>query len=318
MSGYVAGRLAQVVPLLLLVSVASFALLRLAPGDPAALVYGGEVPAEELAAIRQAWGLDLPLPAQYGRWLSRAAVGDFGRSYADGRPALQVVLDRVPATLLLTVSALVLAVLVGISLGAWAGWRPGSLVDHSLLAGATVVAAVPGFWLGLVAILVFSVALGWLPSAGIVSARGEVGLADRLAHLAMPCAVLALREAAALFRYTRSAVREAAGSDYARTARAKGLREVAVLRAHVLRNALLPAITVVGLFIPRLLSGSVVVETLFAWPGMGRLAIESAFRRDYSVLMAEIMAVGCLVAVTGLLVDLAYAAADPRIRYRRP
>jgi peptide/nickel transport system permease protein len=315
MTRYLARRLLQAVPLMLVISMLSFGLLHLAPGDPAALVYGGEVPANELAKVREAWGLDQPIHIQYLRWLGNVVRGDFGRSYADGRPAAALVWDRVPATLLLTLTALALALALGVGIGAWSGARPRGIVDRVAVVLATVGYSTPNFWLALLLILLFAVWLGWLPSAGMESARGESTWLDRLRYLVLPASVLAVREAAALLRFTRAAVRDAIAADYVRTARAKGLTELVVVIRHALRNALLPVITLLGLFTPRLLSGSVVVETVFAWPGLGRLAIEASLRRDYSVLMGEIMLVGAFVVIGSLLADIGYAAADPRIRY---
>jgi peptide/nickel transport system permease protein len=305
MTRYAVGRLAQAIPLLVLVTVIAFGILHLAPGDPAVLLYGADLSSEQLAQIRANWGLDESLPVQYLKWLGNLARGDLGRSFVDGRPALEVVLERIPATLELTITGLAVAIIVGVSVGSLAALRP-----HSPLGYLATVAA-----LGLLLILVFSVLLGWLPSAGIESLRGSAGPFDRLLHLLMPAFVISLREMGRLIRFTRASLLDVLGQDYVRTAWAKGLTLTHVTRDHALRNALIPIITLLGLSVPQVLSSSIVVETVFAWPGMGRLLVESAFQRNYTVLMAEIVLVSVLVVLGNLLADVAYAAADPRIRY---
>jgi len=312
---YLIGRLGQGIFVLLVVSILAFVLLHLAPGDPAALLYGPDLSAEELRAVRTAWGLDDPLPVQYVRWLSRFLQLDFGRSFADGRPARDVILERLPATLYLTLSALGLALVFGVTAGIVSALRPLSWLDYTITTVSTVLYSAPNFWLGLLLVLVFSVWLGWLPSAGMQSVRGPTSPGDRFAHLILPAFVLSLREVASLTRYTRAGMVEVLSQDYIRLARAKGLPEYRVIVDHAFRNAALPVITLVGLFIPRLVGGSVVVETLFSWPGMGRLVVEAAFARNYPVLMGEVVLVGAVVILGSLLADLAYGLADPRIRY---
>lgn len=315
MTTYLTGRVGQGIFVLLVVSILAFGLLHLAPGDPAALLYGPDLSAEELKAVRTAWGLEDPLPVQYVRWLSRFIQLDFGRSYSDGRPVRDVIFERLPATLYLTVSALGIAVVFGVTVGIISALRPLSWLDYAVTTVSTVLYSAPNFWLGLLLVLVFSVWLGWLPSAGMHSVRGPASPGDRLAHLVLPAFVLSLREVASLIRYTRAGMIEVLGQDYIRLARAKGLPEYRVVLDHAFRNAALPVITLVGLFIPRLVGGSVVVETLFSWPGMGRLMVEAAFARNYPVLMGEIILVGAVVILGSLLADLAYGLADPRIRY---
>ena len=315
MTRYALGRLIQAVPLLILVTVIGFAILHLAPGDPAALLYGADLSADQLAQIRGNWGLDEPLPMQYVRWLGNLVRGDLGRSFVDGRPALEVVLERIPATLELTITGLAVAIITGLTVGSIAALRPHSAAGYLATMAATVLYSLPSFWLGLLLILVFSVLLGWLPSAGIESLRGSAGPYDRLLHLLMPAFVISLREMGRLIRFTRASLLDVLDQDYVRTAWAKGLTLTAVTRDHALRNALLPILTLLGLSVPQILSSSIVVETVFAWPGMGRLLVESAFQRNYTVLMGEIVLVGALVILGNLLADIAYAAADPRVRY---
>lgn len=311
-SRILASRIAQGLFLLLLVSLATFALLRLTPGDPGVLRYGPSATAQELAQFRERWGLDDPLPVQYGRWLGNAAVGDLGRSYLDGRPVLGVIGERIPATLLLAGTALLLATLLGVAAGVVAATHRYSWVDRLVTLLATAFYSTPAFWMGLLLILVFSLQLGWLPSGGMRSPGGPTDLGDLLRHLALPALALALREAGRLARVSRASVLEVLGQDYVRTAAAKGLGKAVIVTRHVLRNALLPILTLLGISVPGLLGGAVVIETVFGWPGMGRLAIESALQRDYPVIMGEVLVVAALALLGSLLADLAYTVADPR------
>lgn len=316
MGSYILNRLLQAVPLLLVITIIAFAVLHLAPGDPAGLLYGTDISAEQMAQIRASWGLDEPLPVQYAKWLGNLLRGDLGRSFSDGRPALQVIAERIPATLQLTLAGLFVALVVGLAVGTLAALRPDSPAGYASTVFATLFYSLPNFWLALLLILIFSVWLGVLPSTGIESLRGATGPVDRLAHLAMPAFVISLREMGRLIRFTRASLLDVLSQDYVRTAYAKGLtvRQVAV--RHALRNALIPVVTLLGLSVPQLLSSSIVVETVFAWPGMGRLLVESAFQRNYTILMGEIVLVGVLVIAGNLLADVAYAVVDPRIRYR--
>ncbi len=311
--GTVLSRLAQSVVLLLLVSAATFALLRSTPGDPGVLLYGPNVSPEDLLQIRERWGLDAPLYEQYARWLANVATGDLGRSYLDGRPVLAVISERIPATLLLAGTALLVATLLGVALGALSARLPASRADYVATLLATVFYSTPAFWLGLLLILLFSVRLGWLPSGGMRAPGAPTGAVDILQHLALPALALALRDAGRLARVTRTAVLEVLAEGYIRAAAAKGLRPATVAFRHVLRNALLPVITLLGMSVPGLLSGAVVVETVFAWPGLGRLAIESALQRNYPVIMGEVLIVATLALLGSLLADLAYTAVDPRV-----
>ncbi len=311
---YLAVRLGQMMAMLLVVSVLAFGLLHLAPGDPAVLLYGSDLSREQLEQVRAAWGLDQPIPVQYVLWLGNMLRGDMGRSFVDGRPALEVILERVPATLALTLTGLVAALIMGPALGTLAAMRPHAFWSRLASFLAVALYSLPSFWLALLVILVFSVQLRWLPSAGMESLRGPSGPLDWLAHLAMPAFVLSLRETGRLMRFTRASVSDILSQDYVRLAFAKGLTEMQVVLRHVLRNAALPIITLLGLAVPQVLSSSIVVETVFAWPGIGRLVVESAFQRNYTVLMGEIVMVSMLVAIGSLLADIGYAWADPRVR----
>lgn len=315
MSRYIVGRLLQAIPLFFLITLIAFGILHLAPGDPATLLYGTEMSPDQRAQIRAAWGLDEPLPVQYVKWLGNLLRGDMGRSFVDGRPALLVIAERIPATLQLTLSGLLVALVLGLSVGIVAALKPYSALGYASTFFSTFFYSLPNFWLALLLILLFSVWLKVLPSAGIESLRGETGLADRLAHLAMPAFVLSLREMGRLIRFTRASLLDVMSQDYIRTALGKGLTMRVVTLRHALRNALIPVVTLLGLSLPQLLSGAIVVETIFAWPGIGRLVVDSAFQRNYTVLMGEIVMVSLVVIAGNLLADVAYAVIDPRIRY---
>lgn len=314
MGRYILGRLLGAIPLLLGISLLSFILIRLAPGDPVSLIYGPDVPPEDIEQIRAAWGLDKPLPLQYLFWLGNFLHGDLGRSYADGRPVLAILLERIPLTLQLTFTALGLALLFGVIVGIISARYRTSLLDSWITVIATACYSIPAFWLGLLLILLLSVKFHLLPSSGVASLRGEPSLGDALAHLAMPAFVLSLREFGRIVRFTRSSLLDVIQAGYIRTARAKGLSERAVLVHHALRNALSPLLTLLGLAIPGLLGSSIVIESVYAWPGIGRLAYEAAIWRNYPVIMGITLLVGALVILGNLLADIGQAIADPRVR----
>jgi peptide/nickel transport system permease protein len=315
MRRYLLARLAQTAVTLLAISVIAFAILHFAPGDPAALLYGPNLSASQLEQIRVAWGLDQPMPLQYASWLSHVVTGDLGRSYVDGRPVLTVIAERIPATLELTLTGLGVALIVGLTAGTLAAMRPRSALGYVVTAVATFLYSMPSFWLGLLLILVFSVWLRWLPSAGMESLRGTSSAFDRLTYLLMPAFVISLRETGRLIRFTKASLLDVLQLDFVRMAEAKGLSEWQAATRHALPNALIPIVTLLGLSVPQLFSSSIVIETVFAWPGMGRLVVESAFQRNYTVLMGAIVIISVLVASGNLLADLAYALVDPRIRY---
>lgn len=315
MTRYILGRLLQVLPSLVVITLIAFAILHLAPGDPAVLLYGTDISTEQLAQIRAAWGLDEPIPVQYVKWLGNLLRGDLGKSFVDGRPALLVIAERIPATLQLTISGMLIALGLGLGAGIIAALKPHSAIGYISTFFSTFFYSLPNFWLALLLLLIFSVWFRLLPSAGMESLRGPSDLLDRLAHLAMPAFVISLREMGRLSRFTRSSLVDVLSQDYVRTAVSKGLTMRQVTVRHALRNALIPVVTLLGLSLPQLLSSSIVVETIFAWPGMGRLVVESAFQRNYTVLMGEIILVSLLVIAGNLMADIAYAVVDPRIRY---
>lgn len=314
MTAVVLQRLLQALVVLLLVSLITFALIHAAPGGPG-ILFDPSLTPEDRVKLAQGLGLDDPLPVQYGKWIVSAVRGDFGRSIMQKRPVTSMIAERVPATLELAIAGLLLTVVIGIPLGVVAATRMNSVWDRLITVGATIGIAMPGFWFGIMLIIVFSVWLGVLPSAGRTTIGLEGDLGDRVLHLILPASVIATFSLAQLAHFTRSSMLEVLSQDYVRTARAKGLSARVVTYRHALRNALIPVVTVLGLMIPRLIGGAVITETIFAWPGMGRLAADAAFQRDYPVIMGITMAVSAVVILTNLVTDIAYTLLDPRIRY---
>jgi peptide/nickel transport system permease protein len=313
-SAYLLRRLGQSIVLLLIVSAIGFALLHLAPGGPLsqfALTPG--MTQADLARIAHQMGLDRPLPIQYWEWFRRMLTGDWGRSYRDNQPVLAVIGAHLPATLELMVSSTLIAVLLGTWVGVLGALRRYSLFDYLATVGAMVALSIPTFWFGLVVIYVFSVELPWLPAGGMYTI-GNGSFVDYLHHLIGPALVLALVTVAIWSRYMRSSMLEVTSQDYVRTAIAKGLPRRVVILRHTLRNALLPMITLAGLQLPTLLGGALVTETVFTWPGMGRLFLDSIGYRDYPVVMGLLMFTALLVLFGNLIADLLYAVYDPRIR----
>jgi peptide/nickel transport system permease protein len=314
MAQFLFGRALQSLLLLWLVSMIGFAILHLTPGGPLsqfALVPG--MTQARLAEIAHDMGLDRSLPVQYWEWASRLLTGDWGRSYRDQSPVLSVIGSHLFATLELMATAILIAVLLGVWIGVMGAVRRYSFADTLATVGAMIALSIPTFWFGLVVIYIFSVRLQWLP-AGSMYTVGDGSLLDFLHHLIAPALVLALVEVAIWSRYMRASMIDVIGQDYIRTARAKGLPERRVLIRHALRNALLPMITLAGLELPALLGGALVTETVFTWPGMGRLFLDSLGYRDYPVVMGILMFSAVLVLLGNLLADILCAVADPRIR----
>ena len=306
MRRYVVGRVVQAVVALIGVTCVAFLLVSLS-GDLAFILLTLEAGEEKRAAFRRIYGHDEPLPVQYARYVSHVARGDFGTSFAFGRPAILVVLERVPATLLLTATAVALGVSVGIPAGVVAAVKVRGPLDRMVMAMVLLGQSVPTFWLGLLMIRIFAVNLRWVPVSGHGTAL----------HLVMPAVVLALYLSALLARVTRSEMLEALVQDYVRTARAKGLSERAVTVAHALKNALLPIVTLIGLQLGALLGGAVVTETVFAWPGVGTLVLDAILRKDYPVVLAAVEFVAFVFIVINASLDLLYGYLDPRLRLSR-
>jgi peptide/nickel transport system permease protein len=313
MAGYILRRLAQAVVLLWIVSVITFALIHTAPGGPA-MLQNPDLGRDQIARIRANLGLDDPLPVQYLRWLRAALRGDFGRSYNTVEPVVRLVGTRLPNTLLLTALALGLAVALAVPLGVLSATYRNTAVDRAIAGVSFLGISTPVFWFGIVLIVVFSVQLKTLPAGGMFQIGAAFSIGDRLRHLLMPVFVLTVANLAEVTRYTRSAMIGALGEDYVRTAHAKGLPAATVLFRHALRNALIPVITIVGVYLPRAVSATAITETVFSWPGMGQLAVQSAATRDYPVVLGATLAVAVFAVGSSLLTDLAYGCADPRIR----
>ena len=314
MARFLIGRLWQSIVLLLLVSLIGFMVLNLAPGGPLsqfALTPG--MTKEALDRIAEQMGLNRPLPVQYLDWLRKLVRGDWGKSFRDNRPVLDVIGSHLFATLLLMGASTLLSMLVGAWIGIRSAVRRGSLFDYSMTVLCFVALSVPTFWIGLVAIFLFSLRLGWLP-AGNMYTVGDGSVRDILIHLVMPTCVLALVNVAIWARYMRTATLEVINQDFVRTAHAKGLAPRRILMKHIVGNALLPMITLAGMQLPTLLGGALVTETVFTWPGMGRLFLDSLGYNDYPVVMGLLMFSAILVLAGNLIADLLVAFVDPRIR----
>jgi peptide/nickel transport system permease protein len=310
---YIVGRVAQGVLVLLVVSMFSYSLIELAPGDPVSARVGAElVDKEFIATLRKEYRLDDPMPVRYLAWLRHAVEGDLGFSTKTRMSVTHEIATRLPATLHVGIGALAIGVLLGISAGSVSAMRPGSLVDRAIILVAVAGVSIPDFFLGIVAILVFSVHFGWLPSSGYVPIwQSPVASVQRLI---LPCAILGLSVAGILARHTRSAMLEVLAQDYIRTARAKGLGETRVMLAHALRNAALPVVTVLSLIVGRVFAGSVVIETVFSIPGLGRYLVSGVQNSDYPVVQAIILLSAIAIVAVNLFADLAYGLLDPRIK----
>jgi len=305
-------RLAGALVVLAIVAVLVFALTRLASGDPMALLLGDQATAADIAQARARYGLDKPLLTQFGLWVGELAQGNLGQSIFLQRPVAQALLERAEPTLFLAFFAVGIAALIGIPCGmAAAIWR-GSAADQAVSSVAMLGASVPSFWLGLILIQLFAVHLGWFPASGY--GDPGMGLGDRLYHLALPALVLGLLNSALIIRFTRASMLDILGEDYVRTARAKGLPERVVMVKHVLRNALVPIITVLGLTVALMIGGTVVTETVFNLPGVGNLVVRAVLRRDYPVIQGTLLVIAAIYVFINLLIDLLYTLVDPRIR----
>lgn len=321
MGRYVTRRLIQAVPLLVAISIIVFAIIELAPGDAAQMYIDpdkGSDP-EYLAQVRESLGLNQPVYVRYWAWLSRTVQGDLGFSFRTRRPVSLEIGDRLPNTLLLGGVSLLMSIVIAIPIGIISALKRYSLLDYVLSTLSLVGISVPVFWVALLLLQVFAIRLNWLPGVGMHSVReqyeGWAAVVDVIRHTILPATVLSLAQTASWSRYQRSALLEVLGQDYIRTARAKGLRERQVIGIHALRNALIPTITLIGLSVPSLVTGAFITETIFGWPGMGRLGVDAINGRDYPIIMAVTMLSALLIVLGNLLADIAYAWADPRIRY---
>ncbi len=317
MTKYALRRVLQSIPLLLGITVLTFAIIHAAPGGPLAL-YSLEpnIAQEDLDRLTAAYGLNDPVPVQYVRWLAKIVHFDFGRSFEYHQPVLTTILDHLPATLELLGVAYLIGITLGILLGVFAATHRGSLGDQVVRVLAVIGSAIPHWWLGLMCIVLLSgSALHLFPAGGMGTVGEDFDLFDHLHHLFLPAVILSTAPLVAYARYIRAQTLEVLGQDYVRTARAKGIRETGVLARHVLRNALIPAITLLGANLAVLVSGAVLIEQVFAWPGMGRVLVQASLQRDYPLIMGGVLLGSALVIIGNLAADLSYGVADPRIRY---
>ena len=317
MGRYIRRRLLTAIPVFFGITLLVFCMFSLAAGDLTDLMGEGSASGAERAALAAALGLDRPLPLRYLDWLAGLLRGELGSSWLNGKPVGELIAQRVGPSLLLTGTGVLLAVAVALPLGIAAAWRPGSAWDRLASALSLVSFGVPGFFLCLAGILVFSVGLGWLPAQGMYEYGVFTGVGDVLRHLVLPAGVVCISGAGELVKQTRAACLEALGEDYILTARAKGLKEGAVMVRHAFRGALLPVLTTVLSHIPHIIGGSVVVEQVFGWPGMGSLLFSGIDQRDQAVVMGVTVVTALTVLATNLLLDLLYGLADPRVRYEK-
>jgi peptide/nickel transport system permease protein len=314
MGRYLVRRLLQVIPLLFGITLLVFLLVNAVPGNPVSdLAFQPGVRPEDVEAIKHSLGLDQPLYKRYFTWLGNVVQGDFGNNMVTHRPVIRDIRERLPNTLKLTVAAFILAILFAVPVGVYAAVRRNTWFDNLATFGAVAGVAIPRFWFALMMILIFAVTLRWLPSGG-TQAYGGGGLGDQLKHLIMPAVTLAIAEMAGWTRYIRGQMLEVIRQDYIRTATAKGLRERVVIFRHALRNALLPLVTLMGLSIPEFFSGALIIETIFSWPGIGRLTYDAAVARNYTVIMATVLMSAALTILGNLLADIGYSLLDPRVK----
>jgi len=317
MGRYTIRRILQMIPLMVGISLIIFLIIQAAPGGPEQMMLqsGLTIDPSVIEAYRHRLGVDQPIYIQYFKWISAFITGDLGISYTSTRPVLTMIMERLPATLELMSVSFVLAALIAIPMGIYSALRQYSFFDMVATTSSFLGIAMPVFWFGLILQLVFSVKLGWLPVSGTITV-GNTSFEDHILHLILPSVVLSLHYIAGWSRYMRSSMLGVIGSDYIRTARSKGLRENIVVFRHAVKNALIPVVTIMALNLAALFSGAVITETIFAWPGIGRLFIQAMYARDYPVLMGILMMGSLMVVVFNLLADLVYGWLDPRISYK--
>jgi peptide/nickel transport system permease protein len=310
---YIIRRVIQTIVVLFIISIICFILVHLIPGDPVNVMLGLQADQARIAQVRAELGLDRPLPIQYITWMVNAFQFDFGTSIRYSEEVSKLFLQRFPITLYLSFLALIISIIFGISVGIISAIRRGSILDQVLVALATLGLCVPVFWLGILGIYFFGLRLDWLPIQGWISPTDN--FVDSLKHTILPVILLAIGSLAITARQTRSSMLEVIRQDYMRTAASKGLSERVIVLKHALKNALIPVVTLIGLQVRLLLGGSVIVETVFNIPGMGRLLVDSAFNKDFFVVQGGVLVLGAVVCIVNLLVDLSYGWLDPRIRY---
>jgi peptide/nickel transport system permease protein len=325
MGGFLLRRILQSIPVFIVITIITFALIHAVPGGPTArLELDADIKPEDIARIKANMGLDKPVWQQYLIWMGVAPnsqgeysgllQGDLGVSYIDQTSVTKNIMDRLPNTLILSMTSLAISLCLAVPLGVWSAVKQYSAFDNVSTLLSTAGVSIPSFWFGLIAILTISVELRWLPSGGMYTLGQEKTLGDFLKHLIMPASILSILRIASWNRYTRASMLEVIRQDYVRTARAKGLKERAVIIVHALRNALIPVVTLLGLSLPGLVSGALITETIFGWPGMGRLAFHAATKRDYPIIMGTLVMSTVLVILGNLLADVTYGFLDPRIK----
>ena len=317
MGRYIQRRLLISIPLLVVITILSFLLLQLTPGDPlnSYIPPDQPLPPEQREALRHELGLDRPLAVRYLFWLRETAQGNLGVRATNFEPVSEAIGRRVGPTLLLMGTALVVGITLGVALGVVSALKKYSALDMVLTVLAFLGVSFPVYLAGLLGLYIFALQLGWVPAGGLATPGVGFSVTDRLHHLLLPAVLISLQYVASTMRYTRSAMLEVLGQDYIRTARAKGLREHVITGRHALRNALLPVVTIIGSYIPNLLGGAVFIESIFSWPGMGRLFVEGVEARDYPLIMGLILVLAIIILLANLLTDVAYALIDPRVRY---
>ncbi|WP_274520448.1 ABC transporter permease [Paenibacillus beijingensis] len=308
-----ARRLISLIPVILIVSLICFSLIHITPGDAASAILGETATEEQLAKMRQSLGLDAPLYEQFLRWLGDVAVGDFGVSVFSGEPVIQIIWESFKTTFGLSLIAMLLSLVIAIPLAILAVWKRNSWMNWIFMSFSLLGVSIPAFWLALLLIIVFAVTLGWVPVAGYMPL--SQGFWPWLSHLLLPAVVLSVQQAGLIARMLRDGMLEVMNQDYIRSARAKGAKEWIILLGHILPNAMIPTVTVIGVTIAELLGGAIIVESIFAIPGLGQLIAESISRRDFPVLQGGVLFIAVIYVLVNLLVDLAYAFFDPRIRY---
>ncbi|MEK6226865.1 MAG: ABC transporter permease [Chloroflexota bacterium] len=317
MRNFIIRRVLYAIPTLIGISIITFLIARLSPGDPVRLFTFGirDFTQEDYLRLLHAYGLDKPIPLQYVDWITKALQGNFGESLIYHRESFGMVMERVPNTLMLAVTALLLQLVIGVPLGVLAAFKRGKWVDGAIRIFGVVGHAVPAFWLGLILIIVFAVQLRWLPSIGVLTVgHDQFDILDRLKHLILPSFVLALTGIANYSRILRTETLDVLAQDFVRTAHAKGLRERTVIFTHALRNALIPVVTALGGILAALVGGALVIEQVFSWPGVGQFTFQAAIAKDYPIVQAGVMFTSTILVISYLLRDLTYAIVDPRIK----
>lgn len=308
---FILGRVASAIPTLVIVSIVVFAIIRLIPGDPAELMLDDDALPSEITELRVKMGLDRPLPVQYAIWMGNVLTGDFGRSITTDQPVLDMIVSRFFVSAPIVVLAVLLATVFAVPFGLLAAWRQNSATDIAVVSAMTLLMSIPGFWLGLMILMVFGLVLGWLPVVGFVSLNTDIGSA--LLYMVMPVATLMLTELGAITRMTRASTISVARLEYITHARAKGLSEPQIVWRHALRNSFAPTWTLLGLILGGLLGGIAITETVFTIPGLGRLLVDSIYGRDYPVVQGCILLITFIYVIVNLLVDLVYPLLDPRV-----